>query len=237
MLRDRLFESRVRCGRCPFETALRSGLTGKIACGDCLRSLGRKVADRRENHPVRGVRAGREGADCIAVVAHQRRFAAQDVVSQLRTVEQHVLERVVNQVGGRILVGVYLVDDHLLFAFQFPVGEGRAEGDVGDQLRGFRKIAFQRRGVDRRIFLGRECVELPAEVFQPAVHLPRFPALCALEEGMLCEMRQPVLVGVFVAASGVDHQRAVRYGVAHLAVDTADAVGKSIGLEFHSIKN
>jgi len=47
----------------------------------------------------------------------------------------------------------------------------------------------------------------------------------ALEEGVFRKMRQPVLVGVFVAASGIDDQRAVRHVAFHLTVDAPDAVG------------
>jgi len=237
VLRDRLFEGPVRRGRRAHEAALRGGLRGEIACRDGFGGLGREVADRREYHLVGGVRACREGADRLAVVAHQRRLAAQDVVAQFRTFEQHVLEGVVDQVGGRILVGVDLVDDHLLFALQLPVGERRAESDVGDQLRGLREVALQRRGVNRRVLLGGEGVQLPAEVFQAAVDLPCLASLGPLEKGVLRQVRQSVLRGMLVAAPGADHQRAVRHGVSHLTVNAADAVGECIGREFHSIEN
>jgi len=68
-------------------------------------------------------------------------------------------------------------------------------------------------------------VQFAAEVFQPAVHLPCAAAPGALEEGVFRKMRQPVLVGVFVAASGIDDQRTVRHVAFHLTVDAPDAVG------------
>ena len=196
-------------------------------------ALGREVPDRRENHLVGGVRAAREGAYRLPVVACERILAPQDVVPQLRPCEEHVLERIVNQVGRRILVGVYLVRDHLLFAFQFPLGEGRAEGYVGDQFGRPGEVAAQRRGVYGRVLLGGEGVEFPAEVFQPAVDLPGTAALRAFEKRMFGQMRQPVLVGMLVAAAGVDDQRTVRHVAFHLAVDAPDAVGESVCEEFH----
>ena len=108
---------------------------------------------------------------------------------QLRPCEEHVLERIVDQVGRRILVGVYLVRDHLLFAFQFPLGEGRAEGYVGDQFGRPGEVAAQRCGVYGRVLLGGEGVEFPAEVFQPAVDLPGPAALRAFEKRMFGQMR------------------------------------------------
>ena len=133
---------------------------------------------------------------------------------------------------GRILVGVDLVDDHLLLAFQLPFGEGRVEGDVGDQLHGLREVAAQRRGVDRRLLLRREGVQLAAEVLQATVDLPGAAPLRPLEEGVLGEVRQPVFVGPFVAAPRADHQRAVRHRPLHLAVDAPDAVGQRVCCEF-----
>jgi len=225
MLHHGLLERRPGCGRGPDESARRGRLLREIARRDGLGRLGREVADRREDHLVGRVRAAGEGADRVAVVAHERGFAAQNVVAQLRAGEQHLFERVVYQVGGRVLVGVDLVGDHLLFAFQLPVGERRAEGDVGDQLDGLREVAPQGRGVNGRVLLGREGVQFAAEVFQPAVHLPCAAAPGALEEGVFRKMRQPVLVGVFVAASGIDDQRTVRHVAFHLTVDAPDAVG------------
>ena len=179
------------------------------------------------------MRAAREGAYRLPVVACERILAPQDVVPQLRPCEEHVLERIVDQVGRRILVGVYLVRDHLLFAFQFPLGEGRAEGYVGDQFGRPGEVAAQRRGVYGRVLLGGEGVELAAEVFQPAVDLPGTAALRAFEKRMFGQMRQPVLVGMLVAAAGVDDQRTVRHVAFHLAVDAPDAVGESVCEEFH----
>ena len=196
-------------------------------------ALGREVPDRRENHLVGGVRAAREGAYRLPVVACERILAPQVVVPQLRPCEEHVLERIVDQVGRRILVGVYLVRDHLLFAFQFPLGEGRAEGYVGDQFGRPGEVAAQRRGVYGRVLLGGEGVELAAEVFEPAVHLVSLAVLRALEQGVFGEMGQSELVFQLVAASGVHQQGAVRDVAFDPTVNAPDAVGERIGGKFH----
>ena len=122
----------------------------------------------------------------------------------------------------------HLVGDDLLFALQLPVGIDRAERHVGDQFGSLRKIAAERRGVDRRILLGGEGVQLAAEVFEAAVHLPGAPPLRPLEEGVLGEVRQSVFARPFVAASGVHDQRAMRHRALHLPVDAPDAVRKSV---------
>ena len=136
MPRDLLGE-RGRIGGCrAAESALRGLLGGEVAPGYRFGRAGRDVADRREDHAVGRVRACREGADRVAVVAGEGRLAPQDVVPELRPGEEQVLERVVDHVGRRVLVGVDLVGDDLLLALELALGEGRAEGDVGDQLRG-----------------------------------------------------------------------------------------------------
>ena len=159
-----------------------------MACGDGFGHPGREVPDRGEDHAVGRVRAGEERADRVAVVASQRSLAPEDVVPELRAFEQQVFEGVVDQVGRRVLVGVDLVDDHLLLAFELPLGECRAEGDVGDQLRGLRKVAAQGRGVYRRVLLGGECVELSAELVEIAAYHRRTLAGCPLEHRVLREV-------------------------------------------------
>ena len=173
-----------------------------------------------------------EAANRIAVVARQCGLASQDVVTQLGAFEEHVLEGVVYQVGGRILVGVDFVVDNLLLALQLAVGEGRAEGHVGEQLGRLGEVAAQGRGVDGGILLGGEGVELAAQILQPAVDLPGTPPLRPLEEGVLGKVGQSVFVGTFVAAPRIDHQRAVGHVALHLAVDSPNAVGETVGMKF-----
>ena len=150
-------------------------------------------------------------------------------MSQFRSGEEHVFERVVDHVGRRVLVGVDFVVDDLLLFFQLPVGESRMEGDVGDQLYGLRKVASQGRGVDRRILLGGEGVEFAAEVFEPAVHLVSLAVLRALEQGVYGEVSQSELILQLVAASGVHQQGAVRDVAFDPTVNAPDAVGERIG--------
>lgn len=232
VLRDGPLERRPHVGRCPVRRPHRGGLPSEIAVGDGFDGLGRDVADRRENHLIGRMRAGREAADGVPVETGERLFAAEDVVSQFGTFEEHVLEGVVDEVGGRIFVGVDLVADHLLFAFQLPVRKGRAEGDVGDQFGRLGEIAAQRRGMDGGVLLGGEGVEFAAEVFQPAVDLPCPAALGAFEKGMLGEVREAVFRGQLVARTGVDDQRAMSHVAPHAAVYAPNAVREAVGCEF-----
>ena len=123
-----------------------AGMSAKYPRGDRLDAPGRDVADRREDHLIGGVRAPHEGVDVLRAVAGQCRLRAQNVVSQCRSGEEQVFEIVVDAVGGRILVGVDLVEDHLAFAFQFPFGKGRTERHVGEQFDGFGEVAAQHGG-------------------------------------------------------------------------------------------
>ena len=206
-----------------------------MAGGDGGDGLAREVADRRENHPVGGVRSLNERPDSGPVVPCDRGFAAQDIVPQFRSGEEQVLERVVDQVGGRILVGVDFVRDHLALFLQLAVGEGRAESDVGDQLRCLGKVAPQRGRVDRGLLFGGEGIELAAQVFEPAIDLPRLASGRALEKGVLGEVGQSVFRGALVAAARPDDQGAVRDVAFHLPVDSPDAVGQGVGFKFHVV--
>ena len=177
------------------------------------------------------MRAPHEGVDVLRAVAGQCRFRSQDVVSQCRSGEEQVFEIVVDAVGGRILVGVDLVEDHLAFAFQFPFGKGRTERHVGEQFDGLGEVAAQHGGVQRRVLLGGVGIQFAAEVFQPAVDLVGASPLGTLEEGVFGEVRQPVLRFQLVARAGAHDERAVGHVAAYLTVDAADTVGKRIGME------
>lgn len=112
-------------------------------------------------------------------------------MSQFRSSEEHVFERVVDHVGRRVLVGVdFVVDDLLLFpgSRSGKRSNGRRRRRSGSTA--FEEVASQGRGVDRRILFGGEGVELAAEIFEPAVHLVSLAVLRTLEQGVFGEMGQ-----------------------------------------------
>ena len=102
------------------------------------------------------------------------------------------------------------------------------EYDIGDQFDRFGRIAFERRGMDYRLFLGRIGIQFPAEVFETAVDVVGFAVCRAFEKRMLEQVGQTIFRRQFVAAARIDCQCAMCDGRAQPLEDAPDAVGKRI---------
>lgn len=88
--------------------------TSEPAVGHCPKSLFGEVADKRKDHLVGRIGSGDEPPDIFTVHPAQRSLTAENVVSERRTVENPVLKFVVYTVGRRILVEIYLIENHVL---------------------------------------------------------------------------------------------------------------------------
>ena len=102
-------------------------------------------------------------------------------MSQLRPLEDHILERVVDHICWRIFVGVDLVGYHLALAYQFLLGEGRVESNVGDQFSRLCDVASQYGGVNSRLLFGRVGIQFATQILQSAIDVVCTAVLRALE--------------------------------------------------------
>lgn len=69
----------------------------------------------------------------------------------------------------------------IVFRGRSLLRKDRVEYDIGDQFDRFGRIAFERRGMDYRLFLGRIGIQFPAEVFETAVDVVGFAVCRAFE--------------------------------------------------------
>ena len=110
-------------------------------------------------------------------------------------------EQLVDQIVGRILDHLDLFDDHFLLALDVVRGQRRVEDDVGEDVEGERQVLIEHLDVVARVFLGRECVELPADRVDGLRDIFRRPRRGPLEEHVLHEVGDAPLLGCFVAGS------------------------------------
>ena len=163
----------------------------------------------------------------------QRSLTAENVVSERRTVENPVLKFVVYTVGRRILVEIYLIENHVLLLLYLMFRKSRAENDVGYQFHRLGVVASQGSGMHHGLFLGRIGVEFSTHVLQPTIHLPGFPPLRPLEQRVFYKMGHAVFAGQLVAAAGIYGQGTMYHRRFDLFEDASDAVGQGICDEFH----
>ena len=144
---------------------------------------------------------------------------------QLRSLEDHILERIVDHIGWRILVRVDLVGHYLAFAHQLLFGKGRVECNVGNQFCRLGYVAPQYGGVNSRLLFGRIGIEFATQILQTAVDMVCSAVLRTFEQRVLGEVSQSVLVAQLVARSGIDNQRTIGYIRAHCTMYSSDSVG------------
>ena len=129
--------------------------------------------------------------------------SAQDIVPQRRTLEEDILELIVNQFGRRIIIALYLIADYLHLLIYFRLRINRVEDDVGKQVHGPCDVLLQDSRVIHRTLLVGVGIQVAAHALQTVENVPRLAALGALEGDVLAEVSQALLARLLVAGTGI----------------------------------
>lgn len=192
------------------------------------------VAVSKEHAVLGSVVASREAQRVSRSVTAQLLRRAQYVMSERMSAENSVLEEVVHEFGGRVVVALYLVYDHLYLLVYLRLRIGAVKDDVGEQVYGAVDVLLQYGGVIHRLLLVGEGVEVAAHALQMAQYLHRAAALRALESDMLAEVRHSLLASEFlVACAGAYSVAAIYHGLGGRKVDYAQSVSKSMRIIVH----
>ena len=144
--------------------------------------------------------------------------------------EEKVLEVVENQLGRRILVRLYLIDDDLRLFLHLVLGEGGVENDVGQQLKGAREVFDGKSTIDHRFFLISIGIEVAAYILHAVQDMPGAAAARAFKEEMLHKMRHAVLCLQLVARAGIHGKAAIGHARARRFVDNAQSARQRIAV-------
>ena len=191
----------------------------------------RHGAHRAEDEPVVAVLALDEPQYVLAPEARHGLLRPKDVAAQRMAGEQHLLELVEDGIAGVVPPRVDLVDDDVALLGDLPLGKGRMEGDVGDQLHRAPEVLGQ---VGRRnpgLLLGGVSVELGPDAVQPVQDVECAALRRPLEERVFDEVREPVLAVQLIAGARFDQQAAVPDVAPVLEVHAPDAIGQRPGVE------
>jgi hypothetical protein len=115
----------------------------------------------------------------------------------------------VHDVLGRVLVHVDLLEDHLALRVQIRRSDHAVLQHVGEMLHGHRQVAIQHAGVEARVLLRRERVEVTAHGVEALGDIESAARRRALEEQVLEEVAGPADRGILVARAG-EHPDAER---------------------------
>ena len=143
---------------------------------------------------------------------------------QRRTLEEDILELIVNQFGRRIVIALYLIADHLHLLIYLRLRINRVEDDVGKQVHGPCDVLLQDSGVIHCSLLVGVGIQVAAHTLQTVENMPRFPAFGALEGDVLAEVSQALLARFLVAGTGVYLIAAIHHLAIRWQVDDAESV-------------
>ena len=152
---------------------------------------------------IRPVKLLREPQRILRLESPNLLGCAQDIVPQRRTLEEDILELIVNQFGRRIVIALYLIADNLHLLIYLRLWINRVEDDVGKQVHGPCDVLLQDGGVIHRALLVGVGIQVAAHTLQTVEYVPGFSAFGALEGDVLAEVSQALLARLLVAGTGV----------------------------------
>ena len=135
-----------------------------------------------------------------------------DISAHRMAFVDHLFKLIKNELRRGIVVGIDLIDYNLLLLFQLLLGEGTINQDVAEQFNSAFIILAKKRGMNGCLLLRGIGIHLSPNVLQPADDVIGLSFRSTLEDGMLNEMRHPLLFGRFIPRTGIDDHSAVRNG-------------------------
>jgi hypothetical protein len=169
----------------------------------------------------------------LALRAGDGLLAADDVPAERLVSVEQLLVDAADEVAGRVVVHVHLLDDHALLALDLVGLELRVAEHVDEDVEGDVAEVGGAPDVVAGVLLAGEGVELAADPvhLHPDV-LRRRPAFRPLEEHVLGEVGDPVRVRGLVARAGREHDHARHRGrLRHRRRQDAQSVRERLALE------
>ena len=111
------------------------------------------IAVSKEHAVLRAIVAACEAQRVSRGVTAQLLRRAKYVVPERMTVEDGVLEEVVDELGGRVVVALYLVDNHLHLLVYLRLRIGTVEHDIGEQVDRATDVVLQHGSMIHRLLL------------------------------------------------------------------------------------
>ena len=127
---------------------------------------------------------------------------AEDVAPKTVGAEEHLLEVVVDELGGGVVVAVYLVNDDFYLFVYLVLRIDAMEDYVAEQIDGTGEVVALHGGVEDCYLFICESIEITANTFEVVAYMPGSATLCTLECHVLAEMRHAGVAVVFITGAG-----------------------------------
>ena len=146
------------------------------------------------------------------------------------TLEQHILELIVNQLSRRVVITLNLIADNLYLLINLVLGIGAVKHHIGKQRDGFGYMLLLDGCIKRGILLIGKGIQVATQLLQTIDNLDGVAMLGALKRQMLAEVSHTLLARQLIACAGSYLVTAVNHLGHRGLVDNAQTVCKGISI-------
>ena len=160
------------------------------------------LAKHKESGIVGDVIFAGEAQGIVGGVLAQTLCLAEDVAPKTVGTEEHLLEVVVDEFGGGVVVAVNLVNDDFYFLVYLVLRIDAMEDYVAEQIDSTGEVVALHGGVEDCYLFICESIEITANTFEVVAYMPGSATLCTLECHVLAEMRHARVALILVTGAG-----------------------------------
>ena len=154
--------------------------------------------------------------------------------------EEDILELVVDQFGGRVVVTLDFITDHLHLLVDFRLWILTVENDVCQHINGLWEVLFRDGGIEAGVFLVGEGIQFTAQSLDGIDDLEGITPLSTLESHVFTEMSQSFFANTravtypspFISGARGDVIATIHHLRSRRQVDEAQAVFENICIVF-----
>ena len=181
-----------------------------------------------------------EAQGIVCGISAQLFGIAKDVVPKGMSFEEDILKLVVDQFGGRVVVTLDFITDHLHLLVDFRLWILTVENDVCQHVHSLWKVFFRDGSIETGVLLVGEGVQFTTQSFDGIDDLKGITARCALEGHVFTEMSQSFFANTravtypspFVSGARSDVIATIHHLRSRRQVDEAQAVFENICIVF-----
>ena len=138
--------------------------------------------------------------------------------------KDQLIEEVENMIGRAVCIGMDLIDHNILLLADLPIRECGMKSDIHQQFGRTTEVRIQNGRIKGGVLFPSEGIELSSDIVQTAQDMIGLPVRCSLEKAMLNEVRETLLLLLFISRSSADDDRQMTNRSSGLLVKDAQSV-------------
>ena len=136
---------------------------------------------------------------------------AQNVPAQGMLRKKESLEVIENQLAGRVIIALYLIDHDLHLLLHLVLGIGAVENDIHQQVDGSVEMLSWEGAVVDRLLLARIGIQVTSHTLHPVYDVPSLAPLGSFEGQVFCEMGDSRFLILLISRTAIHGNSAVHH--------------------------